>query len=648
MSTHDAAAIARRLERSAALVQALLDETNAGTEPLAEAERERRRLVANELLEEADVASATFSVSTYTPRLVNAVWRELFGAEARNRPTAGLPDEATRHFAEVMQQGRMRHLPALELSEPGRLRYCAATIAPLRGASGAAIGVIVSCLDVTDVVIARALEVPVGSLIWAGDSSGATAHTSLDWYNYTGLPWGSSWVTPIHADDRERCAVACGEAQRLQTPMHVEVRIYRGDGSFRWHTVRFASARADRCQLAAAIEIYDDARTERSELANRERAARDEAELANRLKDQFFATVSHELRAPLTTMLLWERILRDAGADESLRATALDAIHQSAMLQARLVADLVDVARASSGKLYIDVRPVQLRYLLDQAIGAAAAAFATKQIALETRFDTSVGLIDGDGVRLRQVFDNLLANALKFTEPGGQVIVSTRRLRKVVAIDIADTGCGIPEDFLPRLFDPFSQHLERLTRPEGGLGLGLTIARELVTLHQGTLEAASPGVGLGTTFTVTLPATRRTRAPTPIPHLPGRPLEELRLLVLEDDQRVREALALLLTRAGAVVEAAASADAARALIVQRIFDVLVCDIAMPAEDGYQFLRQLRSSGSTTPAIALTAYASAADAQKARDAGFAAHLAKPVDFERLVESVHAAIVGTHAS
>ncbi|MEO6773993.1 MAG: ATP-binding protein [Kofleriaceae bacterium] len=647
MSAHTAAAIARRLERSAALVQALLDETNAGTEPLAEAERERRRLVANDLLEEADVASATFSVSTHTPRLVNAAWRELFGAEARSRPTAGLPDEATRHFDEVVQQRRMRHLPALELSEPGRLRYGAVTIAPLRGVSGAVIGVIVSCLDVTDETIARELEVPVGALIWAGDSSGTTAHASLDWYSYTGLPWGASWLTPIHADDRERCAVACGEAQRLQAAMHVEVRIQRGDGTARWHTVRFACARADRAQLAAAIEIYDDARTERSELANRERAARDQAELANRLKDQFLATVSHELRAPLTTMLLWERILRDAGTDEALRDTALDAIHQSAMLQARLVADLVDVARASSGKLFIDLRPIELRYVLDQAIAAAAAAFAAKQIELETRFDPSVGVIDGDGVRLRQVFDNLLANAVKFTDPGGHVIVSTRRLRKVVAIDIVDTGCGIPEDFLPRLFDPFSQHQDRLTRAEGGLGLGLSIARELVTLHQGTLEATSPGVGLGSTFTVTLPAARRAHAATPVPHLPGRPLEELRLLVLEDDQRVREALAVLLTRAGAVVEAAASADAARALIVERMFDVLVCDIAMPSEDGYQFLRRLRSAGTTTPAIALTAYVTAADAQKARAAGFAAHLAKPVDFERLVATVHAAVAGTRA-
>ncbi|MEO8551038.1 MAG: ATP-binding protein, partial [Kofleriaceae bacterium] len=275
-------------------------------------------------------------------------------------------------------------------------------------------------------------------------------------------------------------------------------------------------------------------------------------------------------------------------------------------------------------------------------LALVAPQLAAKGIELVTELDPSIRSIDGDIVRLRQILDNLLSNALKFTDRGGRVTVATHGDRKNVTIEVSDTGCGIAKEFLPRLFEPFSQSSDQLTRAEGGLGLGLTIARELVMLHQGALEARSAGVGRGATFLLTLPAARRARAPTPPPRPVARPLEHLRMLVLDDDQRVREALALLLTRAGAIVEAAESAAAARALLVQRMFDVLVCDIAMPLEDGYQFLKQLRASGTTTPAIALTAYATTTDAQKARDAGFVIHLAKPVDFERLVTSVHDAI------
>jgi signal transduction histidine kinase len=233
----------------------------------------------------------------------------------------------------------------------------------------------------------------------------------------------------------------------------------------------------------------------------------DDARQANRQKDQFLAAVSHELRAPLTTMLLWERVLRENIADAELRQQALDAIHESAMVQSRLVSDLLDVSRAISGKLYVDLRPVDVTRILEDALDAIASAMEAQRVAVERRLEPGAGLVQGDALRLRQVFDNLLANALKFSESGGRVVVSTRRAGGSIEIAIADSGRGIPREFLPRLFQPFSQTDDALTRTQGGLGLGLTIAHQLVTLHGGTLRAESPGLGLGATFTVTLKVT---------------------------------------------------------------------------------------------------------------------------------------------
>ena len=389
---------------------------------------------------------------------------------------------------------------------------------------------------------------------------------------------------------------------------------------------------------------------ERSKAIDAERAARTDAERANRLKDQFLAAVSHELRTPLTTMMLWEKVLRDASVHDELRTRALDVIHQSAMAQSRLVGDLLDVSRAISGKLFIDLRSVDLAHLLSAAIDEIRPAAETKRVSVERAFEIELPEVIGDASRLRQVFDNLLSNALKFTPAGGRVMVAARREGSSMVVTIRDTGRGIAPEFLPRLFEPFSQTDDALTRAEGGLGLGLTIAHQLVVLHDGTLSAASEGPDRGATFTVSLPlTTQRTAGPLPVGPAKGPALHGVNVLVIDDDARVRDALALLLGRAGATVETADSAATARTIRTRFPAHVLLCDIAMPGEDGYHFVTKLRASevstkevsfggGYRTPAIALTAHATPADVRRALAAGFDLHVAKPIDMDLLVASI----------
>jgi len=398
--------------------------------------------------------------------------------------------------------------------------------------------------------------------------------------------------------------------------------------------------------IAACSEPEDEdseqAKQQHIALLDRLLVALNDAESANRAKDNFLATVSHELRAPVTTIMLWENVLRDHLDDTSLRLRALDAIRESAAAQARLVGDLLDISRAISGKLRLERRRLAIETVLTAAVDAALPSATAKSITIETAIRPRLGRVLADAARLRQVFDNLLSNAVKFTPAGGKITVDARRDRTAVVVTISDTGRGIDPDLLERLFTPFVRQEQALTRSEGGLGLGLAITKQLVDLHDGTLAASSAGAGKGSTFKVSLPLAQQ-RSTTPAPSSPepvGR-LEGVRVLVVDDEPHVREGLSLLLGRIGATVDAAGGAAEARELLARTHPDVLICDISMPAEDGYAFMRGLRASDSaarTIPAIALTAYASARDRERAAAAGFDAHLAKPVHLQGLVSTI----------
>jgi CheY-like chemotaxis protein len=343
-------------------------------------------------------------------------------------------------------------------------------------------------------------------------------------------------------------------------------------------------------------------------------------------------------------MVLWGGILRDSSVEPEMRAKAHDAIQQSAAVQSRVVGDLLDVARGVAGKLHIDIRTVEVEHLVQGALDAITPAALAKQIVLDRRGTLVGAAILGDAVRLRQVLVNLLANAVKFSEPGGRVTVAVSRRVRSVAIEVEDGGRGIAPEFLPHLFEPFNQADNSLRPGESGLGLGLAIAKQLVELHRGTIVASSAGPGRGATVTVVLPDADSRRAAAPS-HLAARTrsLDHARVLVIDDDSRVRDALAILLERAGAVVDTADSAATARLRIAHCVPDALLCDIAMPVEDGYSFIRGLRGSGDDIAAIALTAHATETDVSRSLAAGFDRHLAKPVEFECLVASIAELVV-----
>jgi signal transduction histidine kinase/ActR/RegA family two-component response regulator len=518
-----------------------------------------------------------------------------------------------------------------------RRRYYTAMLQP-RQCDGVPSSVLVVCIDVTEQVITRKLNLAPDTLVWSGALSQPADYWNEPWQRAVGPV--TEWSHAIHAADLTRCHQALTQAVRRRTSAEIDARIRRATSDYRWYRVRFVVDPDESRWYGTAVDINDAhaQAAEREELLAAARAARADAEQANRLKDEFLATVSHELRAPVTTMLLWERVLREHH-DPASRAQALDAIRQSALAQSRLVGDLLDVARAVSGKLYVDMRPVAVGPLITDALEAAIPSALARGLLLSHKV-TRTSVVEGDVARLRQVLDNLLANAIKFTDRGGRVMLSTQRDDNMLMIEVQDTGRGIAPELLERIFEPFHQAEDALTRRYGGLGLGLAISRQLVQLHGGTLVAASPGPGKGATMTIRLPLSRkRLRAETPRPGgRPVRALEDKHVLVVDDDPRVRDALVLLLQRAGATVEPADSAANARKLIHRRTPDVIVCDIAMPLEDGYGFIRSLRASGIRIPAIALTALALEVDANRATEAGFNLHLAKPVNFERLVSSI----------
>jgi signal transduction histidine kinase/ActR/RegA family two-component response regulator len=390
------------------------------------------------------------------------------------------------------------------------------------------------------------------------------------------------------------------------------------------------------------------------EMAERRKGEEERARLyareqeANRLKDEFLATVSHELRTPLNSMLGWSRLLRSGALDQATATRALETIERNAEVQARLVGDILDVSRIITGKLHLDIQPLDLVTVVESALDAVRPAANAKQITLAPRFSAASCSMTGDQSRLHQVVWNLLLNAVKFTPPAGSVTVSLDCGRDDVALTVTDTGVGIPDEFLPFVFDRFRQADSSSARLHGGLGLGLAIVRHLVELHGGTVAAESAGAGRGATFTVRLPAAMATPAEqssaAAVAAFPdnGTLLDGLRILVVDDDADARLLIAALLERKGVRVTTAASSADALARLDEGMPDLLIADIGMPGEDGYALIRRIRSRpvdrGGVLPAIAVTAYARPDDRRLALATGFQRHLAKPVEEQELVSAV----------
>jgi len=383
---------------------------------------------------------------------------------------------------------------------------------------------------------------------------------------------------------------------------------------------------------------------ERADLLRRE-------QLANRMKDEFLMTVSHELRTPLTAIYGWARMLVSGQIRDDQRQRAIEVIERNAQAQTQLVNDLLDVSRAISGKVRLDVRTVDLSQVINASIDSMQPAADAKGIRLETVLDPTAGTISGDRERMQQVVWNLLSNAIKFTPEGGRVQVRLERQDSHIEIIVSDTGAGIDEKFLPYVFDRFRQGDAGTTRQHSGLGLGLAIVRQLVELHGGSVLVESPGTNQGTTFRVNLPLTIARKGTETLTHpavadaapaLPMRHLHGARILIVEDEPQTRELFGAIIANAGGEVRVAASARDATAILSSWWPEVLLSDIEMPHEDGYVLMEQVnameRRERRPIAAVAVTAHSRPEDRLRALEAGFQWHLPKPVEPSELVAVV----------
>ena len=409
-------------------------------------------------------------------------------------------------------------------------------------------------------------------------------------------------------------------------------------------------------RIIGVIVVFHDvserrrAEHEREKLLSLEQTARGEAEAANRLKDEFLATVSHELRTPLTSILGWAGMLSQGNLEEETARGALEIIERNAKAQAEIIDDILDVSRIITGKFHIDPRPIALAPLIESAVDTARPAALTKSIAITVSLDKAAGLVAGDRDRLQQIIWNLVSNAIKFTPQGGRIEISLKQADSHLEFRISDNGIGISQQFLPFVFERFRQADSSTTRAHGGLGLGLAIVRHLVELHGGTVAAESAGEGLGATFTVRLPLAperelRAVSSDESLSEMPrteefkdiftGKPdLTGLRVLLVDDDADTREMLCMVLKQYGAKVCVAASSAEALEAFLEWQPNILVSDLGMPDEDGFELIGKVRhlapEQGGNIPAAALTAYIRDEERQRALAAGYQTHIPKPVN------------------
>ncbi|MEP1060990.1 MULTISPECIES: ATP-binding protein [Cyanophyceae] len=506
----------------------------------------------------------------------------------------------------------------------------------------------------------RLLAEAIPQLVWMTDTDGQNEYVNQRFCDYTGLTTvqlhGLNWLSILHPDDlamthdRWLAAVKSGQAYEI------EYRFRRADGSYRWFLGQGIPLKDEQGQVykwfgtCTDIEPQKQIEQARLQLLEQEQAAREQAETANRIKDEFLAVLSHELRSPLNPILGWSKLLRNGKLDATRTTQALETIERNAQLQVQLIDDLLDISRILRGKLVLTVTPVDLNFVISAALETVRLAAEAKSLQVQTIISPIISTVKGDAGRLQQVVWNLLSNAVKFTPVGGHITIELCSVGTKAQIQVKDTGKGIKPDFLPYIFEHFRQEDGATTRKFGGLGLGLAIARQIVEMHGGTVKAESQGEGMGATFIVELPLSRSERVEgwrsegetSPLdPSLPH-PLTGLHILLVDDETDTREFQAFVLEQGGANVIAVAAGFEALQALDQFTPDVLVSDIGMAEMDGYMLMQQLRSrlpnQGGTIPAIALTAYARDTDQQQAFAAGFQMHLTKPVEPETLISAI----------
>ncbi|MEH2128927.1 ATP-binding protein [Nostoc sp.] len=500
-------------------------------------------------------------------------------------------------------------------------------------------------------------------MVWVTDTNSYCTYLSQSWYDFTGqseeMGLGFSWLNAVHPEDSNVRNVFL-EASSSYSAFRLEYRLRRQDGEYRscidaanpW----FGVDGEFKGYIGSVIDITERkaAEAERDRLLELEQAARTEAERANRIKDEFLAVLSHELRSPLNPILGWARLLQTREFDAAGLKKALATIERNAQLQAQLIEDLLDVSRILQGKLNLKMLPVNLVFVIEGGLETVRLAAEAKNIQIQRMLDASFGQVLGDSGRLQQVIWNLLSNAVKFTPEGGKIDIKLECADAQAQITVTDTGKGISPDFLPYVFEYFRQADSTITRKFGGLGLGLAIVRHLVELHGGTIQAESLGEGQGSIFRVRLPLIKKDLTPKqdidvaalnsspPIEILAG-----IQILVVDDDNDTRDFHTFVLEQAGAMVTAVTSAKEALQILAESEPDMLLSDIGMPEMDGYMLMRQVKAlqanQAKQIPAIALTAYAGEINQEQALEAGFQKHLSKPIEPDKLVKAI-ATLIG----
>jgi PAS domain S-box-containing protein len=570
---------------------------------------------------------------------------------------------------------RVDHYQTVRRRKDGRIIDVSLTISPVRDASGVIVGASKIARDIShQKATERALvasdarfrllanSAPVS--IWLADATKAFTWVNESWLRFTGRSLeqeiGFGWTENVHPDDLDSLLTAYAKAFQAHEPFRVEYRIGRHDHAWRWITQSavplFESLDGFSGYVGSCVDITDfrRAETEKEELLRAERAARSEAERLGHLKDEFLATLSHELRTPLNAILGWSTLLRRVPVGSGDHARGLDTIERNARVQSQIIGDLLDMSRIISGKVQLDVQPINLQEVISAAVDAVRPSADAKRLRLGVMLDAKVGRTRGDPNRLQQVFWNLLTNAVKFTPAGGRIDVVLERVNSHVEVTVEDTGIGIKPEFLAFVFDRFRQADASTTRRHGGLGLGLSIVKHLAELHGGSVRVKSAGEGHGTTFVVALPISvvrqveevPRTERPTfadvdvASVELPG--LDGVTALVVDDEPDARVLVNRLIEERGGRALMAGSADEALKMLESDQVDILVSDIGMPEVDGYQLIQKIRAREKAEDrklvAIALTAYARADDRQRALLAGYQMHLSKPVDPRELIAGI----------
>ncbi|MFL9451759.1 MULTISPECIES: PAS domain-containing hybrid sensor histidine kinase/response regulator [Nostocales] len=480
----------------------------------------------------------------------------------------------------------------------------------------------------------------------------------VSWSEITFLHWGIDpergeptyleLLERVYPEDREILQKSVERAIVEGVAYAFDMRIFLNDGSIRYLDSRGEPIFNEKGQAIKLIGTSLDI-TERKQTELALQQAKEAAETASQLKDEFLTILSHELRSPLNPILAWSQVLRSRKLNEATTERALETIERNAKLQTQLIDDLLDMSRILQGKLNLNIKPVNLVFIIKNTVELIRQLAEAKGIQIQTVLDLKTCQIEGDSTRLQQIIWNLLSNAIKFTPEGGQVTVNLEYLDSYAQIQVRDTGQGISPEFLPHVFERFRQESTSTTRKYSGLGLGLSIVRHLTKLHGGSVQAESPGLGLGATFTVELPLivtdSKETAKEEQIKTQMN--FNGLRVLIVDDEVDLRELIAELLEDLGATVTVASSAPEALRVFEQQTPDLLLSDIGMPEMDGYMLIRQIRllpsERGGKIPAIALTAYAEDCNREKAIAAGFQMHIAKPVELRVLLEAI-ATLVG----